>query len=141
MWRLLSGVQGDVAFPVNALAKHQPHPEGNLPQAAVDDHQLRVRGRDRNRQQFRIPLWILRIAMMIPVEQAVVFVRQADCERGEMTEGEIKCAATKRRLMGGLVYHHEQECDKVALDDDQRQRPDYSVSQTRPARSARRQRQ
>src|SRR5919198_1691971 len=45
-----------------------------------------------------------------------------------MTEGEIKRAAAKRRLVGGLVYHHEQECDKVTLDDDQRQRPDDSVS-------------
>ena len=45
-----------------------------------------------------------------------------------MTEGEIERAAAKRRLVGSLVHHHEQECDEISLDDDQRQRPDNSVS-------------
>jgi hypothetical protein len=66
---------------------------------------------------------ILRIAMMIPVKQTIIFVRQQDGESRQIAYGDVERAALEGRLVGGFVDRHEQEGDKEALRDDQRQDP------------------
>jgi hypothetical protein len=78
--------------------------------------------------QLRILVGVLRVAMMVPVEQAIILVAMRDHERRQMAHSKVERAAPERRLVGGLVHRHEQEGHQIALHDDQRQSPRQSPS-------------
>ena len=109
------------------MAKHQPLTTGELKKTGIGDRQLRIRGWFDADDQFRILVRILRIAMMVPVKQAVILVAMRDHESRQMAHGQVERATPERRFMGGLVHRHEQKGHQIGLHDDERQGPRQSV--------------
>ena len=66
---------------------------------------------------------ILRVAVVLPVEHAIVAVRPERQEAGDRAEGHVEPAAAERRSMCGLVEGAEEEGQRVAVQDDQRHDP------------------
>jgi hypothetical protein len=62
------------------MTKHQPDPEGDLLKAAIGNREFGIRGGHPANQKFRVPLRVLGVAVVIPMEQTIVFVRQPDRE-------------------------------------------------------------
>ncbi|MGY3462125.1 hypothetical protein ACVWW5_007575 [Bradyrhizobium sp. LM3.4] len=62
------------------MAEHQPNAADDLKQAAIGERELRVGLRLHADDQLGILVRILGVAVMVPVEQTVIFVRQSDDE-------------------------------------------------------------
>src|SRR5882724_2144473 len=90
---LVLGYPGNGDLAGQGMTKHQPHAAGDLQKTAIGDRELRVRSWFRANDQFRIVVGILRVAMMVPMKQAIIFVRKRDYERRQIAHGKVERAA------------------------------------------------
>ena len=110
------------------MTKHQRLTAGDLNKPAIGDRKLRVRGRFRADDQFRILVRILRVAMMVPVKQAIILVRRCAIVKADRWPTTRFSARLRNAVLWAVsCIGHEQEGHQIGLHDDQRQGPRQAV--------------